>query len=267
MLTAPCRLAIESLRAALNGTAEAGALDEAIQHVQGCPLCRRRLGHLAAALARAEEDQFNCGACQELLPEYLLARDAGQAGAARWRPVAVHLRICPHCAAAEDELAALVALPDADEEADVARPAASPEQPRGPQAAGSPWTLDSLGRLVIALSAELLRAFQPPAYAQAMAKSGAAPQVVYQLEVSAPDLVVTLTAEQGEGEPERCTLIAQVQRPSKGGWPHLGGTEVTLSREGRVLATGETSAFGRAVFAGIATADLPRLVVTITPAP
>lgn len=261
MLTAECRLAIERLQAALGGAAPADALGTALGHFQSCPLCRARLAQLGGALASVEEDALSCRHCQERLPELLLARQAGQADTPEWRPVLVHLRTCPHCAEALAELAELAELPGADAEQPAVR-----QRGQLPVAGERHWTLDGLGRLMITLSAELLRALQPAAHAQAAVKRGPGPAVLLHLEVSAGGLAVTLTAEQERDDAERCALTVAVRPPGRG-WPDLGGTEVALSCDEQALAAGITSAFGRAVFPGISTAELPRLVITISPAP
>jgi len=61
--------------------------------------------HLWRALDTAAQDRLTCQACQDRLPEYLLARALGGPGQARWRDVELHLATCPFCSSAYDELA------------------------------------------------------------------------------------------------------------------------------------------------------------------
>ena len=58
-------------------------------------------------------------------------------------------------------------------------------------------------------------------------------------------------------------LTVDVNIPSRGGWPELAGSRVTLRRNDIKLATQETDAFGKAVFEGIAIAELPTFVIEV----
>ena len=53
--------------------------------------------------------------------------------------------------------------------------------------------------------------------------------------------------------------------PSRGGWPHLAGTEVMLKKEEVTLDTRATNAFGQTTFKGIMAADLAKLSFEIMP--
>ena len=60
-------------------------------------------------------------------------------------------------------------------------------------------------------------------------------------------------------------VIVEVSIPSRGGWPNLADTNVTLKRDDLELETQLTDAFGKAVFEGICTDDLAHLVFEIKP--
>jgi hypothetical protein len=145
-------------------------------------------------------------------------------------------------------------------------------QDRSPQPIHIPWRLDELaGRLIIEFSAELLRVLQSPAYQPADAtvglKSKKSSRTLCQLSLkeAVKDLEVTITAEETRDDPSRCTVIVEVNIPSRGGWPNFADTEVVLKRDEQELETQLTDAFGEAVFEGIATDDLAHLVFEITP--
>ncbi|MCG8351756.1 MAG: hypothetical protein MI924_28650 [Chloroflexales bacterium] len=276
---AECRVTVERLLAySDNPTIHRAEAEAALAHVRRCPSCQRRLGYLALALANAEEDQLTCQQCQDQLPEYLQAELHGQAHDLQWLPIALHLKLCPHCAAVCAELVELAAF------ADNAHGAEPPHYP-GPdlsflgheqhtevvQSAGIPWRLDDLGQVVIAFSTELLQTIrqviQPPAPALGMRKSAQITPQRYQFALTdaVKDLEITITVEPSRDDPQHCTIVVAVQIPSRGGWPHLAGTQVTLQRGDQEQETQVTDAFGKAVFRGIAVDALPRLVFAIAP--
>lgn len=278
MQTTDCRAAIEQLLAYWENPGQHRVeIGAAVGHISKCPHCENRMGHLVRALASDEEDSLTCQQCQDLWPDYLQAEAEGQAHKARWRSVAFHLETCPHC------LAEYVALSDLLELAHGERGGEPPHYPvpdlsflhrepgRPPQPTSIPWRLDELGRLIIEFSARLLRALQlpayQPAYATARLKSDKSSRVLCQfaLKEAVEDLEVEITAEERRDDPTHCTVIVEVNVPSRGGWPNLADTEVTLKRDERELETQLTDAFGKAVFEGIATDDLAHLVFEIRP--
>ena len=278
MQTAECRLAIERLLAYLEEPARhRAALSAAISHMSECPHCGNRIGYLVRALTTDEEDQLTCHECQDFLPDYLQAEMDGRAHQDRWRPVALHLETCPHCSAVYATLSDLAELAYGERGVEPPRypvpklPFLRAKKAASPQPLKIPWRLDEVGRLIIEFSAELLRALQVPAYQPAYAtirlKSDQARRVLYQfsLKEAGEDLEVTITAEERRDDPARCTVIVEVNIPSRGGWPNLGGTEVKLKRGEQELETQWTDAFGKAVFEGIDTDDLGHLVFEITP--
>ena len=277
MQTMDCRVAVERLLAYLeNPDLHRAEADAALSHIGKCPHCENRMRHLIRALTTDEEDSLTCQECQDLLPDYLQAKREGQAHERRWRPVAFHLETCPHCSAAVATLSDLIELAygeRGEEPPQYPVPVLSflPQRDRPVRPGTVRWRLDELGHLIIEFSTELVRVFQAPAYrpAYAMAgvKSGKASRTLCQLSLreAIEDLEVTITAEETRGDPVRCTVIVEVNIPSRGGWPNLADTEVALKRDERELETQLTDAFGKAVFEGIATDDLPHLVFEITP--
>lgn len=272
METRECRAAIEQLLAYQeNPDLQRAEVDAAISHMRECPYCESRMGHLVRALAMEEEDRLTCQECQDLLPGYLQAERAGQGSKDRWRPLALHLETCPHCSEAYATLSDLAALAFGERgEEPPHYPAADlsflPRQPAQPS-----WHLDELGRLIIEFSADLLRALQPPisrpAYATTRVKSDQSRKTLCQFSLKeiVDDLEVKISAEETREDATHCTVIVEVNIPSRGGWPHLADTEVTIKRGERDLETQFTDAFGKAVFKGIASEDLAHLVFEINP--
>lgn len=270
------RLAIDYLLAYLdNPDLNHAALDAAISHMKECPACASRVGHLVQALTSDEEDQLTCQECQDLLPGYVRAEANGQARQSQWHLVMLHLQTCPHCAEAHGSLADLIALADGE------RGLEPPEYPvpelsflrdnkdEPPYPLEIPWHINRLGTMVVEFSAELIHMLQTPPYKPAYApglKTAGEQRVLCQLSLKeAKDLEVTVTVEEQQDDPVHCTIIIEVNIPSKEGWPNLAGSKVVLKRGQELLETQWTDAFGKAIFERVRTKDLPHLVFEITP--
>lgn len=224
--------------------------------------------HFAGAMFSDQEDSLTCHDCKAQLAEYVDAQVMGVESGKAFAEVELHLQVCPHCAREYRELLALTESAYAE---DLPQPARQPKFDFSFLEAGSKrfvWW-DELGRLIIEFSAELVRAFQPPAprLGYAGVKSEKPQRTLCQLPVQDPDedLEVTITAEEARDDPNACTVVVEVNIPSLGGWPNLSGTEVTLKRDEQELESQATDAFGKAVFEGVSTDDLPHLVFEIKP--
>jgi hypothetical protein len=224
-------------------------------------------------LSTTEADALTCQECEELLPEYFQAETEGQVATPRWRPVARHLAMCPYCAAEYATLSDLSALAYGERGAEP-RPYPEPNLSfLGPKKAKSLqsvkpfWRLDERGRLLIQFSAEFVNAWQPPAYGLVGLKAGQSFRTLakFSLEGAIEDLEMVITVEEKRDDPARCTIVVEVNIPSRGGWPHLAGTEVTIRQNKLALDTRLTDAFGRAVFEAIPTSALSQLVFEIVP--
>ena len=268
-----CRAAIEHLLAYWeNPDLHRAEVEAAFSHIGKCAHCKRRMRYLMRALAADEEDLMTCQECQDLLPEYLQAEAEGRADDAQWHLVAFHLETCPHCSAECATLSELLELahrergeePPRYPVPDLSFLRRAKDGP--PQPLSIPWRLDELGHLIIEFSAEVLRAFQMPAYAVSGLKSKP-PKALCQISLkeAVEDTEITITVEEMRADPVRCTVAVGVDIPSRGGWPNLAGTEVTLKRGELELNTQTTDAHGEAVFEGIATDDLPHLVFEVAP--
>ena len=88
---------------------------------------------------------------------------------------------------------------------------------------------------------------------------------MFSLQETVKDLDVTITAEEAHDDPDHCTVVVEANVPSRGGWPHLADTEVTIKRAAMELGTQRTDAFGKAVFERVAANDLAQLVFEIMP--
>jgi hypothetical protein len=272
-----CRLTLDYLLTYLeNPDTNRAALDAAIDHMKECPACASRVGRLVQALTTDEEDQLTCQECQDLLPGYVRAEADGQARESQWHPVVLHLQTCPHCSEAHVALSDLMALADGEagrEPPEYPVPELSflRERDESPHPLRIPWYVNELGAMVIEFSTELVRVLQTPPYRPTYApglKTAGEQRVLCQLSLkkAVQDLEVTVTVEEEPSAPARCTVIVEVNIPSKGGWPNLAGSKVALKRGQEPLETQWTDAFGKAVFEGVRTEELPQLVFEITPA-
>lgn len=208
----------------------------------------------------------DCAACQADLAAYIDAELEGQPAANRFPMVAGHLPTCADCQQVYRELQSLLTaewrgqleLPPVPAAFDFAYLPAENQA-----AARAAWRLDELGRLVIQLTADLLRGLQGPAWQPSYLKSGRAPVLDYRLAGEVEDLNVHITAEPGRGDPQRLLVAVEVDIPTRGGWPNLAGSLVTLRRGSEVVEEQETDAFGKAVFEGVPAEDLADLVFEI----
>jgi hypothetical protein len=260
-----------------NTTDSQPELQAAIEHVHHCPRCEERLGFLVRTLSADVRDTLTCVECEALLPEYVQAEQSGREGEARWERVAAHLASCPHCAEARAALEVLLDLaygapggrPERAPAPDVAFLPPSPRETPAPRETPL-WRLDELGRLIVELTDHVLGSLLPQARPAAHALAGlksAAPGTLFELPIQVPDadLNVTIQAEGERAAPERCTLCVLVDIPSRGGWPNLAGTEVTLKQAGNAPSLAWTDAYGEAIFEGVPVENLAGLVIEIMP--
>jgi hypothetical protein len=84
------------------------------------------------------------------------------------------------------------------------------------------------------------------------------------LSETGDDLEVVISAEAVLGLAEQVMLVVEVRIPSRGGWPNLAGSSVTLHR-GDLIETQVTDAFGKAVFSNISPDELELLNFEISP--
>jgi hypothetical protein len=212
----------------------------------------------------------DCAPCQEQLAAYVDAELAGAPAAVRFPVAAAHIGQCPACQQAYQELKVLLTLERSGELATPPLAAAFdfgylPPRPAHPpaQPAGRSWRLDELGRLLIQWTAELLASLQGPALQPAMLKSAAPAGLRYELTDELDDLRVRIDAEPQRGDPTQWTVEVDVDIPSRGGWPHLAGSTVTLRRGDEMLDQQETDAFGKVVFEDVSVEALPQLSFTV----
>jgi hypothetical protein len=287
MQTAECRSALDQLLTYIkNPELHHGEADAAMRHIQTCPHCRQRAGYLMHGIEAGEADRLTCAECEERMPGYITAMAAGQAGEALWHTVALHVQTCPRCAATYADLTDMLAIGNHERGVEppsypaprmpFARAKRSPPRPArrtvfaqvGRSAPALPWRLDQLGRLVVELSADLVSALRVAPAAPAFAKASAQP-VLIQLALAdaVEDLEVTIVVRQARGAPDSCSITVQVHIPSRGGWPSMAGSEVSLHRGADELAIEVTDAFGNAVFEDVPADDFSQLVVIIARRP
>jgi hypothetical protein len=130
--------------------------------------------------------------------------------------------------------------------------------------ASQPWRLDTLGRLVIQFSTDLLRSLQPPLLQPSYLKGDAPAALNYTLTDQLDDLNVRINVEPSRRDPQQTSVEVEVDIPSRGGWPNLAGNTVTLRRGAEQLPEEqETDAFGKALFEDVSVEELPLLVFEI----
>lgn len=207
-----------------------------------------------------------CAACLHALPGYVDAQVAGQEAARQFPAVRAHLMECPSCQQIYTELHALLSAEAADT---LAQPPLAPAfnfaYLNNTPAASRPWRWDSLGRLVIRFSSELLAALASPAARPAYAYLKSSSAGGWQIEAgsAAEDLHVQVHVEPQRRNPALVTLELDVDVPSRGGWPHLDDIRVALRRGEVLLAEQLTDPFGKVVFEDIPAATLPELMIVV----
>ncbi|MEZ4866943.1 MAG: hypothetical protein R3C14_36815 [Caldilineaceae bacterium] len=226
------------------------------------------------------EDEPPCHINQSDIAAYVEAELNGLNARALYPELQLQLHSCPSCRTVYTELRDLFTLEYSGTWAEpplaptfdlsflpaVSAPRAVIAHPKGveqPEWATIRWVLNEVGQMVVALSAEFIATLQLP---QPVYLKGAARDL---FEVRSPalaeDLVVTLAAREMRRNPEQCVLTVTAEIPSRGGWPALAGTAVTLSIGATTVAMRQTDAFGKAVFEGIARTDLGDLRLTVAP--
>jgi hypothetical protein len=197
-----------------------------------------------------------------ILGEYQL----GLLGEAEQSRLRAHLTLCPHCQTEFDRFVEFLAQE--------ASPSPVVEEVSWNQEQDFKWRLGKAGQVIIHFISETLpqkfsNLLQPlqPAYATAMRGAEQSARVLGHLSLvgAGQDLEVTITAEPKRDDSTACTLIVEVNIPSRGGWPHLANTEVMLKRNDTTLAARVTDAFGKAIFEEIALDELPLFAFELTP--
>jgi hypothetical protein len=223
------------------------------------------------AIRSAGEDQLVCRECQDQLSIYIVAERNAEDPPASWQAVRFHLEQCPHCMATYTDLRELLLLAENEQ-------LRLPEQHRpadlrfleAPKPASSFWCFDEPGRLIIAFSRELLDSLRVPAGQTDPAgvglKSGGSeiPMQPLVLSETGDDLEVVISAEAVHGQANQVMLVVEVRIPSRGGWPNLAGSSVTLQRAD-LVETQITDAFGKVVFNNLSPDELEQINFEISP--
>ncbi|MEZ4707633.1 MAG: hypothetical protein R3A44_10525 [Caldilineaceae bacterium] len=125
------------------------------------------------------------------------------------------------------------------------------------------WRLTELRRMVVTFSEEFVAALQPKSLQYATLKSAGDELFRVDSADMADDLNVTVSARAKRRDADQYVVSVDAQIPSRGGWPNLAGTNVTLLVDGQAVATRQTDAFGKAVFDAVARNDLGRMEIAV----
>lgn len=127
-----------------------------------------------------------------------------------------------------------------------------------------PWHITAIGELVVTLSQEFLNSFSPqpmPNYLKAV------PDDIFTIQSPAlsDDLQVTISAQTMRQNRDKCKLTVIADIPSRGGWPNLGGTIVTILFDNGNAQTHRTDAFGKVHFEEIVCSAFSQLQIVVAP--
>lgn len=199
---------------------------------------------------------------RELLPEYATSAALGRTPQHDYPQVARHLKICAACRAELAELQQLTTDMYAGRIAPAAHyPAANLSFLSGSAAPVRPWAVDTLGRLIVIFSHQLIEALRAPALAGGL--RGQSIWRYIQEPGSVDDLEVEIEAFV-EDEARGLGLVrVDVSIPSRDPFKQ-GGSQVTLHADGEIWQD-ETSDLGSVDFTQFPLASLPRLRVEIAP--
>jgi len=198
-----------------------------------------------------------------VLPSYAVAMALGQAPETQFPDVAAHLRTCPACSAALDELLELVipayrgqvdpvtTYPELD--LSFLRPSAPrPIEPR------PSWFIDRMQRLVVEFSESLLVSLQQTAYAQAVR----GPAIYHYVPEPAPgNLGLTIDVFANEQAADQGNVQVLLDVPSRDPFDQSG--LLVHLRVGDQHWEGTTSTTGSVTFASVPLKDLARLRLEI----
>ena len=201
---------------------------------------------------------------QESLPSYAVAMALGQAPEIYFPDIAAHFQDCPDCRAELDALLALVlpayrgqiAPADSYPLFDLTFLRMVPA--RAPAASAS-WFIDSLRRLVIQFSEELLAGLRQPAFAQA----ARGPAIYHYTPDPAPpgNLGLTIDVFADERLADQGNIQVLLDVPSRDPFDQ-SGTRVNL-RIGDLTWEGSTSTTGSVTFAAVPLKELARMRIEI----
>ncbi len=134
------------------------------------------------------------------------------------------------------------------------------------KAFGVKWRhIKEQGQTVIKILTEALSPSAGGQLAYAGIRRGRRDQFRFELQEELEDLHVTITVRVKPNKPDYCTVTVKADIPSRGGWPNLDNTEVTLKRGDIDPRTELTDAYGESVFEEISWAELPDFVIEVTP--
>lgn len=241
---------------------------------------QHREGEKVRASHFEDMDSVLCHTDDNELTAYVEAELNGQPVAALYPELKQALDECENCHTAYLELKELLQLVQKDELVEPAAPATFDFSYLKRATAAPPpistweqsinhvtWRLLNLKKLVVSLSDDFIQSLQTPSLQATTLKSVGDDLFQLVSPAMAPDMAVTISARAKRRQPDRYVIGIDVQIPSRGGWPNLGGSSVTLLVDGQAVETRETDAFGKVLFDGVGHADLAQVELWVEAAP
>lgn len=217
------------------------------------------------ALTEEREDKMTCTECADVLPEYIHYENQAQAINQRYDDIALHIKICPHCAQEYRELKELVTvaytelLPEPESAFNLDLSFLPPIE----EESTLPVTVQ-IRYWIIQLGDILGDAFRPASpLALAGVRSQEVEKSLFTHSEEGEDFKIEITGQDTPNASERCIIEVSVKIPSLGGPLDLDGITVQLTQDQVVIFEDETDPSGRVIFEEVQRDNLANLTCII----
>jgi len=216
------------------------------------------------ALADEREDLITCTECVDVLWEYVHDEQLGQATQSRYANIALHIKVCPHCAQEYSELQRLITpvytelldTPEVALDLDYSFLSSEKQETDSVLAAISQWQIE-IGNLL-----ERMVTPEPaPALMAVRSQSQNEPVLAYNKEEG--DFKLEISGQTVATAPDLCTIEVRVKIPNREGPLDLDGILVQMAQGEAILFEDETDPTGRVIFEDVKREDLVDLTCII----